>query len=132
MVTPELIALLRDAQKNRKQEELANFLGIGAPHLSRVSAGTGPTLGEKALLKLADLEDLDPAAVFRAAGKTDLAELLDRLYPKRNRPSRAEDALVTRFRRFARNLPVRKLRALGELLSEPTSALPPAGDKPTD
>jgi transcriptional regulator with XRE-family HTH domain len=132
VVTPELVALLRDAQKNRKQEELAKLLGIGAPHLSRVSAGSGPTLGEKALLRLADLENLDAGAVLRAAGKSDFAELLDRLYPKRGRPSRAEEELVSRFRNYVRNLPIRKLQALGDLLDDtapeksPTSSKAPA------
>lgn len=132
MVTAELVALLRNAQKNRKQEELAELLGIGAPHLSRVTAGSGPTLGEKALLRLADLENLDAGAVLRAAGKGDFADLLDRLYPKRGRPSRAEEDLVARFRHFARNLSIRKLQALGDLLDDtageesPTSGKAPA------
>jgi hypothetical protein len=122
VVTPELVALLRDAQKNRKQEDLAKLLGIGAPHLSRVSAGKGPTLGDKALLKLAELENLDAGAVLRAAGKKDLAELLDRLYPKRGRPSRAEEELVARFRSLTRTLPPRKLQALRELLPDTSGA----------
>jgi transcriptional regulator with XRE-family HTH domain len=129
VVTPELIALLRDAQKNRKQEELAKLLGIGAPHLSRVSAGSGPTLGEKALLRLADLENLDAGAVLRAAGKGDFAELLDRLYPKRGRPSRADEELVSRFRNFTRNLSVRKLQALGDLLDDSGPLKPPTATK---
>lgn len=129
MVTPELVALLRDAQKNRKQEELAKLLGIGAPHLSRVSAGNGPTLGEKALLRLADLENLDAGAVLRAAGKSEFADLLDRLYPKRGRPSRAEEELISRFRNFVRNLSIRKLQALVDLLDEPVSVKSPTGSK---
>jgi transcriptional regulator with XRE-family HTH domain len=100
VVTPELVALLRDAQKNRKQEDLAKLLGIGAPHLSRVSAGKGPTLGDKALLKLAELENLDAGAVLRAAGKKDLA----------------------RFRSLTRTLPPRKLQALRELLPDTSGA----------
>jgi transcriptional regulator with XRE-family HTH domain len=129
VVTPELVALLRDAQKNRKQEDLAKLLGIGAPHLSRVSAGSGPTLGEKALLRLADLENLDAGAVLRAADKGDFADLLDRLYPKRGRPSRAEEDLVSRFRNFVRNLSIRKLQALGDLLDDPVAVKSPAGNK---
>lgn len=117
VVPPELLVLVRRLRaRTRLQEEAAARLGISSDRLGRLLTGEGYALGFPALLKLALESDEDPAAVFRAAGKAEIADLLDELYRKRGRTSVGEQALVNLFLRFLERLSVEEREAVRLLL----------------
>jgi hypothetical protein len=131
VVPPELLALVRRLRaQTRLQEEAAGMLGISSDRFGRLLTGEGYALGFPALLKLALVAGEDPAAVFRAAGKEDIAELLDALYRKRGRSSTGEQALVSLFLQFVERLSVEQREAVRVLLQreDPAPDVPEADE----
>lgn len=67
---------------------LAEALGISAPRLSHALSGNGGyTLNVENCLRLAMVANRPAAEVLRAAGKKEIADLLDHLYPRAGRPA---------------------------------------------
>lgn len=72
--------LHRLADRFESKSAFAKALGISPSRLSRALAGDFP-LNVANCLRLALLTGESPAAILRAAGKDDVAELLEKLYP---------------------------------------------------
>lgn len=132
MVPPELLVLVRRLRaRSRRQDDAARLIGISSDRFGRLLTGEGYALGFEALLKLALVEGEDPATVFRAAGKNEIADLLDALYRKRGRSSSGEQALVTLFLTFVEQLSVEGREAVRVLLSAPKGRRRRNGTKAT-
>ena len=89
MATPsrKLLRFVRelvDARYGGQTARLAEALGITVSSLHRGAKGVhGQTYSELTLLRLAYEAGEPPGTIFRLAGKADVAELLERLYPAR-------------------------------------------------
>jgi plasmid maintenance system antidote protein VapI len=76
----ELLAEVRKGYSSQK--EFAKALGIDPSRLSKaINLGEFPFNAENCL-RLAKLSDKAPSAILRAAGKGDIAELIESLYGK--------------------------------------------------
>jgi transcriptional regulator with XRE-family HTH domain len=65
------------------QKDFADALGIRSEYLSRLLSKNAPanvSIAVESCLRLAELTGKSPVTVLRAAGKTDVADLLDRLF----------------------------------------------------
>jgi transcriptional regulator with XRE-family HTH domain len=80
---------LRQVEKQfGTQRALAEAIGITPQRLSRALAeGDGYTLNTENCLRLAKIANRAPGEVLRAAGKEDIADLLEFLFPKAGRPT---------------------------------------------
>lgn len=112
----------------KTQKELAQALDIEEARLSRVMKGTDQyaAFNVENCLRLAHFSGRPAGEVLRAAGKSDVADLLDALYPKATKavPPR-EHKLLT----FFRELPDEKqglasdlVRALAETVEKRQSS----------
>lgn len=96
--TPELLAVLRRIRaRHRSQADAAHEIGITSDRLGRVLAGGEYSLSVENIVSAAIADGQDPAAVLRAAGKTRMADLLDRAYLSRGRRSGADQEATEAF-----------------------------------
>ena len=64
------------------QTALGNAIGLSPTRISRVLKGDGCSLEVISCLRLAEVTGESPTVILRAAGKWDVAELIERLYGK--------------------------------------------------
>jgi transcriptional regulator with XRE-family HTH domain len=70
------------------QRAMADAVGITPQRLSRAMAGSGDfPLNVENCLRLAKAANRPPREVLEAAGKREIAELIDFLYPRAGRPT---------------------------------------------
>lgn len=74
------LLLQRTASRFRSEKALADRLGIGAPRLNRALNKGDFSFNVLNCLRLADASGEHPSEVLRAAGKGDVADLIERLY----------------------------------------------------
>lgn len=76
------------AESFPSRKALAEALGISQPRLSHALGGAGGyTLNVENCLRLAKVANRPAGEVLRAAGKSEIADLLDFLYPRAGRPT---------------------------------------------
>lgn len=111
------------------QTALGKAIGVSASRLSRVMSGEEHSLEVLNCLKLADVTGRSPSVVLRAAGKGDVADLIEKLYGKA-RPA-GEPAIppidrehLEKWQRLRKQSPYRVRiieNALDEFLGEPVA-----------
>jgi transcriptional regulator with XRE-family HTH domain len=70
------------------KKALAKAIGISQPRLSHALSGEGPyTFNVENCLRLAKVTNRSPLEVLRAAGKAEIADLLEFLFPKAGKPT---------------------------------------------
>jgi hypothetical protein len=101
-VTTDFTALLkRVSAKFASQQALAEEIGITAPRLNRALNHGDYSLNVANCLRLARVAGEPPSVVLRAAGKGDIADLIESLYGAPDEEfSPAERTLVKRWRRL--------------------------------
>lgn|SRR5262245_16925389 len=79
---PEPLQKLLDrlAAKFPSQAAFANAIGIHPSHLSKALRGRGDTFDIARCLRIADATHENPSVVLRAAGRGDIADLIEKLY----------------------------------------------------
>lgn len=91
---------------NLLQKDLAAAIGIGPSRLSHALKGAGGyTFNVENCLRLAKIANRPATEVLRAAGKDDVADLLEFLFPKAGQPAvTGEDhRLLTRIKKLDEN-----------------------------
>jgi transcriptional regulator with XRE-family HTH domain len=75
--------LQRIAEEFATKKALADAIGMGQPRLSHALSGEdGYTFNVENCLRLAKIANRPASEVLRVAGKGDIAELLEHLYPR--------------------------------------------------
>ena len=83
MPTPTLHGMLRrvvDEQFGGQFRGFARAVQLDAAHAGRLVKGLSPTMSVETCLRVADVCDLDPTDVLRAAGKAEFADMVVRLF----------------------------------------------------
>lgn len=93
---PELVTLFTELKRSLKtQLAVAQAIGLSQSQTSRLIRGEVPSLGVMNCLRLAKVAGRSPSVVLRAAGKEDVAALMEELYGRAPTPPRSlsEEAL---------------------------------------
>lgn len=79
---PEFQRILRKAEQayDFKKKDTAKAIGITASRYTKLFGGKDYSLSVENCLRLAKIARVPPQSVLRAAGKADMANLLDQLY----------------------------------------------------
>ena len=80
--TAELEIIADAVGRFGSQTALGNAIGLSPTRISRVLKGDGCSLEVISCLRLAEVTGESPTVILRAAGKWDVAELIERLYGK--------------------------------------------------
>lgn len=126
-----LKSVLDSGDSYTKQKYLAAELRISASFLSRILSGKQAyTFSVNNCLRVARALHRPPAEVLRAAGKTEMAELLESLYEGAGRPTltSAEDRLLTYFR----SVPAESRQTILELARAISAASDGPREHPSD
>jgi hypothetical protein len=99
--------LNRAVPRFTSKKAMAKAIGLSPTRLSHALKGGEYPFNVENCLRLADVADIPPREVLRAAGKAEIADLLDRLYPRAGKPSltATEWKLVVLFRETGRHQP---------------------------
>lgn len=92
MSANDLQALLKSlVDRYGTQTALAKAIGITDSRLAKVLKGESGALSVRNCLRLAKVAHLSPSQILRAAGKSDIADLIEQLYGKSAQPALAAD-----------------------------------------